>query len=47
MILPHNAPQASLDRIEKALSSLNALTARDQQVRRFSEDLCQPLSIED
>ena len=47
MILPNNARQASLDRTEKALSSLNALATRYQQVRRFSENLCQPLTIED
>ena len=47
MILPNNAHQASADRTEKALSSRNALATRYQQVRRFSENLCQPLTIED
>jgi ergothioneine biosynthesis protein EgtB len=45
--LPSNADQASIDRTEKALSSRNALATRYQQVRRFSENLCQPLAIED
>ena len=47
MILQNNAQQASLDPKSQALAEVAALASRYQQVRRFTETLCQPLATED
>jgi ergothioneine biosynthesis protein EgtB len=47
MTLPDDAQQVCLSQTEQTLSSIKALATRYQQVRHFSENLCQPLATED
>ena len=47
MRLPSNAHQTSLYPTEDVSSAVASLASRYQQVRRFSEALCQPLATED